>query len=390
MKIAYFDCIAGASGDMLLGSLVDAGFHEDALQAQLNDLNLHGFQVSVSRVLKHGLSATKLNVIIKDDQPTRSLVEIEAIINSSSLSAPIKQRANSIFRKLATVEADIHDSTVDQVHLHELGGIDTVVDVVGVLLGLDYLDIQQVYASPLPMARGFVNSVHGPLPLPAPATLALLEDVPVFGTDLDVELVTPTGAVLLKSLVSQFMTIPPLVLHRTGYGAGQRDLPIPNLLRVLIGEQQSQVAPHAETLVLLETNIDDLNPEIYDYVFTRLFAAGALDVFLSPILMKKNRPASLLSVLSSPGDVSSLLEILFYETSTLGVRQQTVNRVALARQFQKVETPYGPVRVKIAQLASGQVKISPEYEDCRMLAEQHQLPLMDIYHLARDLASRKR
>jgi pyridinium-3,5-bisthiocarboxylic acid mononucleotide nickel chelatase len=389
MKIAYFDCIAGASGDMLLGALIDAGFPIDTLQENLANLDMPGFRIDLTRLLKHGLSATQVKVIIQDDLPARSLVEIEAIIDSSSLPAPIKQQANAIFRKLATVEAVIHDSSVDQVHLHELGGIDTVVDVVGVLLGLDYLHVQQVFASPLPMARGFVNSVHGPLPLPAPATLALLEGVPVYGSDLDVELVTPTGAVLLKSLASQFTVIPPMLLLRTGYGAGQRDLPIPNLVRVLIGEQPPESAQHVETLVLLETNIDDLNPEIYDYVFTRLFTAGALDVFLSPILMKKNRPASLLSVLSRPGDVASLQEILFNETSTLGIRQQFVNRIALPREVQSVETPYGPVRLKIARLSSGQLKIAPEYDDCRKLAEQHQLPLMDIYHLARDLASRK-
>jgi pyridinium-3,5-bisthiocarboxylic acid mononucleotide nickel chelatase len=386
MKIAYFDCIAGASGDMLLGALVDAGFEPEALQERLADLRLPGFQVNHTRLIKHGLSAAKVDVHVDDDVPARGLVEIEAIINDSRLPDPIKQRANHIFRILGAVEAKIHNHPVDQVHLHELGGIDTIVDVVGVLLGLDYLQIQQVYASPLPMARGFVKCAHGPLPLPAPAALALLEGVPVYGTDLNAELVTPTGAVLLKSLVKEFGSIPSMVLQVTGYGAGQRDLPIPNLVRVLIGNQAAAAVPPAESLATLETNIDDLNPEFYDYVLTRLFQAGALDVFLSPIQMKKNRPATLLSVLCKPEDIPHLTEIIFAETSTLGIRQQFVNRFALPRQIQQVETPYGPIRVKVARWGDDQVKIAPEFDDCRRLAEKHAIPIRELYRLAEDLA----
>jgi pyridinium-3,5-bisthiocarboxylic acid mononucleotide nickel chelatase len=356
MKIAYFDCIAGASGDMLLGALLDAGFDESVLHAGLANLNLPGFNVTVTRLLKNGLSALKVDVAVQEDLPSRTLLEIEEIITNSSLPDSIQQQANQVFRTLAEVEAKIHHHPVDQIHLHELGGLDTIIDVVGVLLGLDHLQIQQVYASPLPMARGFVNSAHGPLPLPAPATLALLEGVPLYGTDMQAELVTPTGAVLLKSLVTEFSAIPSMNLKHIGYGAGQRDLPIPNLVRVLIGNQEAETTADGETLVLIETNIDDLNPEIYDYVFSRLFAAGALDVFLSPILMKKNRPASLLSVLSKPADVSRMTEILFAETSTIGVRQHLVNRFALPRQIQSVETPYGSVRIKITHLASGKLK----------------------------------
>jgi pyridinium-3,5-bisthiocarboxylic acid mononucleotide nickel chelatase len=389
MKIAYFDCIAGASGDMLLGALLDAGFDESVLHAGLANLNLPGFNVTVTRLLKNGLSALKVNVAVQEDLPSRTLLEIEEIITNSSLPDSIQQQANQVFRTLAEVEAKIHHHPVDQIHLHELGGLDTIIDVVGVLLGLDHLQIQQVYASPLPMARGFVNSAHGPLPLPAPATLALLEGVPLYGTDMQAELVTPTGAVLLKSLVTEFSVIPPMNLQHIGYGAGQQDLPIPNLVRVLIGNQEAETTAAGETLVLIETNIDDLNPEIYDYVFSRLFAAGALDVFLSPILMKKNRPASLLSVLSKPADVSRMTEILFAETSTIGVRQHLVNRFALPRQIQSVETPYGSVRIKITHLASGKLKAAPEYDDCRLIAEKHGIPLREVYHLAQHLASGK-
>jgi pyridinium-3,5-bisthiocarboxylic acid mononucleotide nickel chelatase len=389
MKIAYFDCIAGASGDMLLGALLDAGFDESVLHAGLANLNLPGFNVTVTRLLKNGLSALKVDVAVQEDLPSRTLLEIEEIITNSSLPDSIQQQANQVFRTLAEVEAKIHHHPVDQIHLHELGGLDTIIDVVGVLLGLDHLQIQQVYASPLPMARGFVNSAHGPLPLPAPATLALLEGVPLYGTDMQAELVTPTGAVLLKSLVTEFSAIPSMNLKHIGYGAGQRDLPIPNLVRVLIGNQEAETTADGETLVLIETNIDDLNPEIYDYVFSRLFAAGALDVFLSPILMKKNRPASLLSVLSKPADVSRMTGILFAETSTIGVRQHLVSRFALPRQIQSVETPYGSVRIKITHLASGKLKAAPEYDDCRLIAEKHGIPLREVYHLAQHLASGK-
>lgn len=385
MKIAYFDCIAGASGDMLLGALLDAGFPETALQEGLLNLGMGGFEVSTTRLLKNGLSAIKVNVDVLEDVPTRSLVEIERILTNSKLQNPIIAKANHIFRKLAGVEAKIHHNSVDEVHLHELGGIDTVVDVVGVLLGIDYLEIQQVYSSPLPMTRGFVNSAHGPLPLPAPATLALLEGTPVYGIDLDTELVTPTGAVLLKSLVNEFKPIPSMILHKTGYGAGQRDLPIPNLIRVLIGSQTPRTTPYTETLSVLETNIDDQNPEIYDYTFTRLFAAGALDVYLSPIQMKKNRPATLLSVLCRAEDVAALTEVLFAETSTLGIRQHNVSRLALPRQIQTVATPYGSIRVKVARWGNDRIKTAPEFDDCRRIAAQHKLPLREVYRIAEEM-----
>ncbi len=382
MKIAYFDCIAGASGDMILGALLDAGLPEATLRAGLAALRLDDFELRCRQVVKSGFSATKVDVLVAEDVPARHLPEIEAIVTQSELPPAVQERAVAIFRRLGEVEASIHGTTLDQVHLHELGGVDTIVDVVGTLVGLDALGIKRVYASPLPMARGFVRGAHGPIPLPAPATMALLEGVPVVGSDLEVELVTPTGAALLSSLAAAFGPIPAMTLRAVGYGAGGRDLPIPNVLRLLLGDQATSGDAVTETLAVLETNVDDLNPEIYDYVMARLFDAGALDVFLSPIQMKKNRPATLLRVLCQPGDAEVLTSILLAETSTLGVRQHWVTRHCLARTIHTVETPYGPVRVKVASWGETQAKAAPEYDDCRRLAEERGVPLREVYRAA--------
>ena len=383
MKIAYFDCLAGASGDMILGALLDAGLAEQSLHDVLDALHLSDAELRCQRVLKNGFSATKLDVVVADDTPERHLSDIEGIVQQSALPPGLKDKAIAVFRRLGQVEANIHGVSLDEVHLHELGGVDTLVDVVGTLSGLEALGIERVYASPLPLGRGFVRGAHGQIPLPAPATVALLKGVPVVGSDLDMELVTPTGAALLSSLAESFGPIPAMTLTAVGYGAGSRDLPIPNVLRILIGDLQMR-SGHlvVETLVKLETNVDDLNPEIYDHVMARLFKGGALDVFLSPVQMKKNRPGTWLHVLCRPADADLLEEILFAETSTLGVRQQLVGRHALVRASRQVETAYGPVQVKIAQWGPGQTKAAPEYEDCRRLAELHEVPLREVYRAA--------
>jgi len=386
MKIAYFDLISGASGDMILGALLDAGLPEETLRAGLAALHLADFDLQVRRVNKNGFSATKVDVLVKDDVPERYLPDIEAIITQSELPPKIQQRANAIFRRLGTVEAGIHGVPLEHVHLHELGGVDTIIDVIGALLGLEALGIQKIYASPIPLGRGFVQGAHGQIPLPAPATVALLKDVPIVGSPIEKETVTPTGAVLLASLVATFGPIQAMRLQSVGYGAGGRDLPIPNVLRLLIGEQEFDKGINTEILTLLETNLDDLNPEIFGYVMEKLFAAGALDVYLTPIQMKKNRPAAQLSVLCREQDSPKAREILFLETSTLGIREIELRRHALEREIQEVETPYGRVRVKIAHLPDGTTKSAPEYEDCRKLAEQSGIPLHKIYQTAQSMA----
>lgn len=456
MKIAYFDCIAGASGDMILGALVDAGLPLETLRERLNALHLADFELRARRVAKNAFAATKVDVIVADDVPERRLADIEAIVTDSDLAPEIKERAVAIFRRMGEAEANIHGTTMADVHLHELGGVDTIVDVVGALVGLAALGIEQVVVSPVPLGRGFIRGAHGQIPLPAPATVALLKDAPIVGSPLEMETVTPTGAALLTSLASSFGPIPPMVLTAIGYGAGSRDLPIPNVIRLLIGESMpapKPKAPHSHphepghehphdhehshhhdhehdhphahdpehhhehphghdhphhhehehsptppitnpqspitdyqspitTLSVLETNIDDLNPEIYEYVMGQLFEAGALDVYLAPIQMKKNRPATLLRVLCRPDDVQTMTAILFAETTTLGIREQSVTRHALPRVIEHVDTPYGPVHVKVAELPDGTTKRAPEYEDCRRLAEQHGVPLRELYRAA--------
>ena len=387
MKVLYFDLIGGASGDMILGALVDAGLSADELRARFDALHLEDFQLRVRPVTKNGFSATKVDVLVADDVPERHLAEIEEIVTGSDLGPEIKSQAMAIFRRLGQAEADIHGTSLEKVHLHELGGVDTIVDVVGALVGLDALAIDRVYASEVPLGRGFIHGAHGQIPLPAPATVALLRDAPVRGREIDSELVTPTGAVLLSHLAASFGPIPSMELKSVGYGAGGRDLPFPNLVRVLIGEQADTGSATVESLVMLETNIDDLNPEFYDHIIELLFDAGALDVTLTPIQMKKNRPATQIQVLSMPSDASKLERILFRETSTLGIRRQVIERHALHRSMIRVETRYGTVRVKVARLADGKTKFAPEYDDCRNLARQHDIPLREIYQLAFDAAA---
>ncbi len=382
MKIAYFDCVAGVSGDMILGALVDSGVSLHDLRQRLEALQLdHEFEIQTRQVVKNGLRATKVDVLLRASSeqscppPRRSLADLQALLARSALPPTIRERADGMFQRLAEVEAAIHATSPQEVHFHEVGGTDALVDIVGALIGLDLLGVQEVLASPLPVGRGFVQGAHGMIPLPAPATLALLKGVPIYGLDLEAELVTPTGALLLTTLCGSFGPLPPMKLQAVGYGAGGRDLPIPNLLRLLLGEREDGL----EHLSLLETNLDDTTPEILGYVLETLLQAGALDVFFTPIQMKKNRPAVMLSVLCRPQDIPVLEGILFRETSTLGVRRQVVERHALERFQRSVETPYGAIRVKAARLPDGSLKFAPEYEDCKRAAEAYRVPLRTIY-----------
>jgi uncharacterized protein (TIGR00299 family) protein len=387
MKIAYFDLISGASGDMILGALIDAGLNAGNLLDRLSALKIDDFKLEVRQVIKNGFRATKVDVHVNEDVPERHLPDIEAIITKSDLPEVIQKEAVDIFHRLGTVEAKIHGISFNDVHLHELGGVDTIVDVVGTLLGLEELGIRKVFASPIPLGRGFINSSHGQTPLPAPATLALLEGLPVVGSELMVETVTPTGAVLLTSLSEKFGSIPAMNLQSIGYGAGGRDLPIPNILRILIGEQCEAHEINTEMLITLETNIDDLNPEIYAYVMEKLFSAGALDVFITPIQMKKNRPGAQLSVICEDEDTSKACQIIFSETTTLGIRKHSILRYSLKRETFMVDTQYGMVQIKRALLPNGQYKVAPEYEDCRKLAIESGVPLRDIYLAAEAAAN---
>ena len=388
MKIAYFDCIAGASGDMLLGAMLDAGLEVEALKENLKALHLENeFELKAQKVNKNGFGATKVDVLLHEPyehQHGRHLVEIESLIRKGSLTETIQEKAIGMFRRLAELEAGIHGKPVGEVHLHEVGGVDTIVDVVGTLLGLDSLGVEQVFSSPLPLGRGFVQGAHGLIPLPAPATVALLKGIPVQGSEIEMELVTPTGALLLSTLCKAFGPIPAMTLSGQGYGAGGRDLPIPNVVRLLLGERSEVHGQGTEidTLMMLETNIDDNSAEVDGYVMEQLLASGALDVFFTPIQMKKNRPATLISILSRPEDVEKLELLLFRETSTLGVRRQSVERRCLERTSEVVDTSYGPIRVKVARLPDGTSKHAPEFEDCKRAALAHGVPLRKVYDAA--------
>jgi hypothetical protein len=382
MRIAYFDCVAGASGDMLLGALLDAGLPEGALREGLAGLHLPGFGLQVRRVMKNGIAATKVDVIVDDNAPERHLSDLLAILAQADLTPSVRERAARVLTRLGEVEAGIHGVPVDTVHLHELGGLDTIVDVAGVLAGVEALGIEQVIVSPVPLGRGTIRTAHGEIPLPAPATLALLRGAPIAGSEIHSETVTPTGAALLTNMANAYGSIPAMTLTAVGYGAGGRDLPIPNVVRLLIGESAPAADTPPKVVAVMETNIDDLNPEVYEHVMARLFRAGALDVFLTPIQMKKNRPATLLRVICRPADSAAMTSILFEETSTLGVRRHLMERETLPRTIREVQTPYGPVRVKMARLPNGRVKAAPEYEDCRRLADAQGVPLRDVYFAA--------
>jgi uncharacterized protein (TIGR00299 family) protein len=385
MQVAYFDCPMGVSGDMILGALIGTGLEGDRLAQMLTGLNLPGYALRWERVMKGPIAATQVTVEVSETKTERHLAEVEALLDAATIPSDVCQDAKAIFRRLAEVEAGIHGTTPDRIHFHELGAIDTLVDVVGALWGLKLLGVEEVYASPLPVARGWIQSLHGPLPLPAPATLALLRDVPLTPAPVEGELVMPTGAALLTHLAERFGPPPAMTLRAIGYGAGSKDFSRPNVLRLWLGEVEHEAT--LEHLLLLETTIDDMNPQIYEHVSEGLFAAGALDVTLAPVQMKKNRPGTLLSVLCWPQQADELSKIVFCETTTLGIRRVPVIRQALPRRFVQIETPFGALRVKVAALPDGTERATPEYEDCRRLAGEAGVPLRVVMDAAKRVCS---
>ncbi|MFN2175154.1 MAG: nickel pincer cofactor biosynthesis protein LarC [Anaerolineales bacterium] len=378
MKIAYLDCYAGASGDMLLGALLDAGLPKKELENCLDYLNIEGINIQANPVLKANLGAINVTVGTQETTKERNFSQVLDIVQNSQLPENIRKKASRVFEKIGRTEASIHRTELENVHLHELGGLDTIVDVCGVIWGLEYLSVERIVSSPLPLGRGSGSSEHGVIPIPPPATLELLKQVPVYGKDIPAELVTPTGAALISTLADSFGPIPLMQVESVGYGAGDRELQIPNVLRIIIGEEQRNDGTFTESLCLLETNIDDLNPEVYEYLIDLLLENGALDVFLTPMIMKKNRPGTLLSALCEWGFEEDISKIIFKETSTIGLRKTTVERISLPRSILKVQLPYGEVRVKKISLPGGSFRFSPEYEDCLHLARSSGTPLLEI------------
>ena len=387
MKLAYFGCFAGVSGDMILGALVDAGVALGDLKIELNKLKLDGFDLTAKKVVKNGITGTHVEVITEESHVHRHLKEIEEIINQSDLAPDLKDESKRVFQTLAKAEAKVHNTTPDKIHFHEVGALDAIVDIVGSVIGLSLLGTDMVVASRIHVGTGFVECQHGKIPVPAPATIEILKGTPLFSTGIEAELTTPTGAAILKTLAKGFGPMPAMTVDCTGYGAGSRDLEIPNLLRLICGRQTSSSAPfETDQVTLVECNIDDMNPEILGYVTERVMEHGALDVWLTPINMKKNRIGAKLSVLASVADADSLVDIVFAETTTLGVRMQPMERRKLAREVRIVHTRYGDIKTKVS-LMNGKVRhATPEYEDCKAAAQREGVPLMEVYEEVRRVA----
>lgn len=363
---------------MLLGALADAGASEEAIRASISALHLPNCKISFARVSQGGLSAKQVTVLTPTRATPKRSSDLLELLESADLPERLKTKAKDIVGRIAETEAGIHNMAVESVHLHELGGDDTLVDIVGVLSALDDLSVESVFVSRLPLARGFTDSAHGQLPLPAPATLALLKDVPVRYLDIEAELVTPTGAAILTTISDGFGGFPAMKLSRVGIGSGQRRLPFPNVVRLWLGETETyEEGLIVETVTVVEANIDDMNPQVYGHLMERLFAVGALDVTLTPMQMKKNRPATLLGVICRPDAAHRAINIIFEETTTLGVRCYEVERSCLPRTIEAVETPFGTIRLKVTRWA-GRTRKVPEYEDCRKAADANNVPLNDV------------
>jgi pyridinium-3,5-bisthiocarboxylic acid mononucleotide nickel chelatase len=380
MKCAYFDCFSGISGDMTLGALLDAGVPIEQLRGELHGLNLPGWELSAEKVWKNGMAATYAKVRAQDTATHRSLSTILEIIEKSALSDLVKNRAAAIFQKLGEAEAAVHDVPLEKIHFHEVGAIDAIIDIVGACIGFAALGIDSFACSALNVGGGTAKMAHGVLPVPAPATARLLLGKPTYSNGVQKELVTPTGAAIVATVCSNFGPQPPMTVSAIGYGAGTADLEgQPNVLRLMVGEAaEKRTAAESETIRVLEANLDDMNPQIYGYFLEKALAAGALDVFSTPVQMKKNRPGMLVTVLCKPEDEPKFHELFFAETTTLGVRTYTAERRVLARQWETVHTNFGEVRIKVARLNGHIRQASPEFEDCRKLAEAQNIPLQKV------------
>jgi uncharacterized protein (TIGR00299 family) protein len=433
MRIAYLDCFSGMSGDMFLGALIDAGVSPDVLEKTIAALNV-GARLEISKVNRSGITATKVDVFVNGEKelpreefwaqgehslahphdhehehssgdahahphshsPTgsragapalhehghgRSLKEIQKIIAAAAISESAKKRALDIFAALGAAEAKIHNEEIESVHFHEVGAVDAMIDIVGAAVGVEALDVEEIVCSPLNVGGGTVKCAHGVFPVPAPATVELLQGAPVYSSGIQAELLTPTGAAIVKTLASRFGAFPEMKIAKSGYGAGTRDFPgHANVVRLTIGEAIPTLAAKTsqETIAVLEANLDDLNPQVFGYVMDRLLEEGALDVFGMPVQMKKNRPGTLLTVLCKPEDAAKLTQLVFTETTTLGVRQRLEQRQVLARRWVTVPTPWGDVRMKTASMNGTVTNYAPEYEDCRRIATEQHVPLKAV------------
>ena len=386
MKIAYLDCFSGVSGDMFVGSLLDAGLPLEKLEKIISGLNLNGYGISAKKEERNSIFGTRFSVFLQEeDQEARHLKEIKEILKSSDLPLSVIEKCTLIFEKLAMTEGEIHHVSPDEVHFHELGAVDSIIDIVAAIAGVHLLGIEKLFASRIPVGTGTMTSAHGKIPVPSPATIALLRGIPVYCSGQDVEMVTPTGAALVTSLCSSFGPMPPMIIDRVGYGVGSRTLADrPNLVRILIGNDVDK--QRSETVVVLESNLDDMSPELLGYLMDSLFDAGAKDVSFSHIQMKKNRPGVQLQVVGQPEDKERLTSVIFRESTTLGVRISYSQRAVLQRAELTVDSPWGRMKVKKVINQDGGTVLLPEYEECRKIARENSLALRDVYAWAAALS----
>ena len=379
--IAYFDCFSGISGDMTLGAFIDLGVPINWLKDNLSNLPLNGFDLSVSTVHRHGVHGKFVEVDTLEQDTSRHYSDIITLVNNSSLPDSVKERSLDIFDRIATAESHIHGCSKDSVHFHEVGAVDAIVDIVGTALCVDYLKIDRVLSSKIPLGKGFVSCQHGKLPVPAPATIEILKGIPVYGADIPHELVTPTGAAIITSLAEDFESIPGMEVEAVGYGAGTRDLEQrPNLLRIMIGKTEGvQRDVQNDRLLIVETCIDDMNPEVFGFLMERLFEDGALDVYWIPVFMKKNRPGTMVQVLCRMDQKETIANRIFTETTSIGVRYYEAFRSILSREQVEIETAFGPVAVKKVKNPDGSIRVVPEYEACKRIALEKNLPLRSVY-----------
>ncbi|MDD9149648.1 nickel pincer cofactor biosynthesis protein LarC [Sporolactobacillus sp. CQH2019] len=411
MKTLFFDCFSGISGDMLLGTLIDLGVDPERLSEELRKLHVDGYQLNFTQKMTSGISGTDADVQLSDDSSpdqmqqhahahhdhsahSRNLEDCLAIINGSSLSDRVKSGAAGTFKEIACAEAHVHNKPVQEVHFHEIGAVDSIVDIVGTFIGLELLGVEKVFASVLHDGNGFINCAHGVMPVPVPAVAQMLASserrIPYVQEDIPTELITPTGMAIIKTIAADFGKMPLMDIKRIGYGTGKRQTGRMNALRGILGEMKENVPENpVDEIMLLEANIDNQNGEMLGYTMNRLFDEGALDVFFTPIYMKKNRPAAVLSVLAKPEDVKKMTQIIFEETTTLGVRTFPCSRYTMNREFRTVQTKFGKVRVKHAFLKEIE-KDAPEYEDCVRLAKAHALPLHQVYDSVYDALNNMR
>lgn len=386
MKIAYFDCYSGISGDMILGALVDAGLPVEALRSEVAKLKLPGVDLTSEKVRRRQFMGTRVHVITpQDPHHHRHLSDILSILEKSDLGEAVLTPARRIFERLGEAEATVHGVPVDRIHFHEVGALDTIVDVTGALIGLNALGIREIYASAVNLGGGKIQAAHGEMPVPAPGTASLLRGIPVYGSPIEAELTTPTGAAIISSVAKAFGALPPLHVEQIGYGAGSLDIPgRANLLRLIIGERIEDL--EGDEIAVVEANIDDMNPQLYEPLMNALFEGGAHDVFLTPIIMKKSRPATVVSAIVPVGLEGSIGPILLRFSSTFGVRSRRMRRQILPREILTVQTRFGEVHVKVGRLQGRPIHLAPEYEDCRRLAETGKVPASEVMTAAVEAA----